>query len=424
MFEHIKRFSIVPLFMGMIFVGLSPITAWGEDLKTLVQEYFSLSQEQEDEKLAEIVNSGASIAQIQSVLKQGRVYKVKPTGPWHAIPIEVGGGLYRYALYVPEGYDPQRAYPLLVCLHGAGFSGSSYLRRWVPRLKEQYLLACPSIDEGGQWWMRDAEAMVLSVVDDVIREYHVDPNRVYLSGMSNGAVGNYAIGAHRADRFAAIAPMAGCYPYGLYPLLQNFRMTPIYLLHGTYDDIMPVTCSRDVFTELARLGVPSFYREHDRKHDAPGVGGHFFPDEELPDLLDWISRQTRNPLPKEITLLRDQDHLEQFYWVRIDAVSEGTASLWDSTVKEGEQLVLARLEAFAVSPSEIVVMTSHVDKYTLFLSPSLFDLDQPITITTNGNRSFKGKVKKDPNILLYGAKHNPGALFPSMVTITVSRHES
>ena len=79
-----------------------------------------------------------------------------------------------------------------------------------------------------------------SAIADVMRQYHVDPNRVYLSGMSNGAIGTYAIGTHRADRFAAAVPMAGCYPYGLYPLFQNFRMTPLYLLHGSHDGVMPV----------------------------------------------------------------------------------------------------------------------------------------------------------------------------------------
>ena len=372
--------------------------------------------------MTDVLNRGASIEAIQKALETGRTYARKPTGPWHAIPLQVGGALYRYALHVPEGYDPGRAYPLVVCLHGAGFNGSTSLRRWAPRLGAHYLLACPTIDEEGQWWTRNAEALARSTIADVMRQYHVDPNRVYLSGMSNGAIGTYAIGAHRADRFAAAVPMAGCYPYGLYPLFQNFRMTPLYLLHGSHDGVIPVQCSRDVFTELARLGIPASYREHDRVHKVPGVGGHFFPEEELPDLVNWIGRQTRNPLPKAITLLRDREHRDRFYWSRIDLVSEKTVSLWESTVKEGEQLVLSRLEALVVSPTEIAVMTAHVAQYTLFLSQSLFDLDKPITVTTNGNASFQGKVTKDPKVLLSEAHRNPGALFQA--TVTVPAHES
>ena len=159
-------------------------------------------------------------------------------------------------------------------------------------------------------------------------------------------------------------------------------------------------------------------------HEIPGVGGHFFPEEELPDLADWMSRQARNPLPRGVTLLRDKDHADRFFWTRIDDVADNTVSLGESSVKAGEQLILARLEALAVSPTEIAVMTAHVVRYTLFLSPSLFRLDQPITITTNGNVSFQGTVTKDPRVLLSEARHHPGALFPAAVTITLSRHES
>ena len=410
--------------LGTLFWWAMGAVVWGEDLGALVRAYLVSPYEQAEERLHSVLRSGASAEEIQRVLERGRTYEPKPVGPWHAIPLQVGDALYRYALYVPKGYDPGKAYPLMVCLHGTGFNGSTYLRRWAPRLGEHYLLACPTIDENGEWWKREAEAVVLSVIADVSREYHVDPNRVHLSGMSNGAVGAFAVGTHWADRFAAILPMAGCYPLGLYPLLQNFSMTPTYLLHGSKDEIMPVQCSRDVFTELARLGIPAAYREHDQVHERPGVGGHFFPEEELPDLINWIDRQKRNPLPKEVTLLRDREHAGRFYWTRIDAVSERTVSLWESTIKEGEQLVLARLEALAVSRTEIAVLTSHVEQYTLFLSPSLFDLDKRITITTNGNRSFFGKVKKDPKVLLSEARWNPGAHFPAAVTIAVSSHES
>ncbi len=415
------------MFLMIIITFLCCVTgtsAWGGDLESLIQTYLASPPEHAEAQLTAILSTGASVEAIEKVLANGRTYEQKPTGPWHGIPLQVGDALYRYALYVPEGYNPEHAYPLVVCLHGAGFNGSTYLQRWSKRLGKDHLLACPTIDENGEWWTRKPEALVKAVLADVTRQYHIDANRVFLSGMSNGAVGAFAIGTHQADRFAALTPMAGCYPLGLYPLLQNFRMTPLYLLHGSEDTIMPVQCSRDVFTELARLGIPASYREHDEVHERPGVGGHFFPEEELPDLVNWIVRQKRNPVPKEITLLRDRDHLDRFYWSRIDAVSEKTVSLWDSTVKEGDQLILARLEALVISPIEIEVLTRHVERYTLFLSPSLFDLDKPITITTNGNKSFQGKVTKDPKVLLSEARRNPGALFPATVTITVPSHES
>ena len=78
------------------------------------------------------------------------------------------GVLFGYALYVPSGYQPATAYPLVLCLHGAGFTGEAYLDRWQSRLNEQYILACPTMPMGN-WWTRDAADVVLATLRDVQR---------------------------------------------------------------------------------------------------------------------------------------------------------------------------------------------------------------------------------------------------------------
>ena len=64
------------------------------------------------------------------------------------------GHAYHLALSVPLTYQPAKGYGLVVCLHGAGFTGEAYLERWQARLGEDYVLACPTAPMGA-WFTRE-----------------------------------------------------------------------------------------------------------------------------------------------------------------------------------------------------------------------------------------------------------------------------
>jgi hypothetical protein len=83
-----------------------------------------------------------------------------------------------------------------------------------------------------------------------------------------------------------------------------------------------------------KQGYSVVYREHDQVH--PMAGGHFFPREELPALVDWLETQRRIHTPKKITIVRDRDHAGQSYWIRIDEIDPEVGSFWLSEQKPGE----------------------------------------------------------------------------------------
>lgn len=322
--------------------------------------------------------------------------------------IRVGDQTMRYGLYVPPSYRPARAYPLVICLHGAGFNGDNYLERWQPRLGDAYILACPSIDDGA-WWTREGEGLVLAVVDEVSRLYHIDPDRLFLTGMSNGAIGTDLIGLNHTDRFAALVPMAGAFPQGLYPLFDNARQTSFYLIHGSQDQVMPVYFSRNVAAYLKKNGFSVVYREHDRVN--PMAGGHFFPREELPELVAWLNEQQRHPSLTESTLVRDRDHLGRAGWVSLDQVAPEVASFWASEHDEEEGRRLER-GAFArlvvrLDGNTAQVTTTGVRRYSLWFSPGAIDFQQPVRVVTNGRTSFDGVIKPDGRLLLEEARRRP-----------------
>ena len=389
-----------------------PTSDTSEPSPHLLQQVSAYLQADDQEAEALIPSlSNRPIAELEAAVRrvlERSFQKSVPTGIQPGRSIRVGNDTMRYGLYVPSSYDPSRSYPLILCLHGVGFDGDTYLDRWQPRLGEDYLLACPTMEEA-EWWTRRGEALVLAVLSEVSHTYHVDPDRVFLTGMSNGGIGTYLIGLNHTDRFAALMPMAGAFPTALFPLLDNAKNTPLYIIHGSKDQVMPVQYSRDVEAYLKRNDYPVTYREHDRVH--PMAGGHYFPREELPDLLTWIKTQQRTAEPRELVVVRDRDHPGRDAWVRIDEIDSAAGSFWESEhhPEEGRRLqrgAYGRLKA-RVSGNTIFVTVDKIIRYSLLIPPDFVDWKKPVLVFTNGRVSFEQLLQPDSRSLLEEARHRP-----------------
>ena len=368
-----------------------------------------------------LVHPDANLERVSRVLREPRTYKTAPVGMLPSQPVRVRGRSSSYGLFVPSAYDPEVAFPLVVCLHGAGFTGDSYLERWATRLGESAILACPTT-MAGTWWTRSSEELVLATINAVRAHYRIDPDRIYLTGMSNGGIGAWIIGMHHAPRFAAVAPMASGIDDVLYPFLENLRHTSLYVIHGAKDRIMPVWLSRNITNELARIGIAFTYREHEWSH--PHAGGHFFPRQELPALVEWFDKQRRDRYPRRVTVVRDASHLTDFGWLRIDA-TDRIAMFSEQLIDQHGDLiknkVYAKLTVEVRDENRLEVKTERVRRYTLFLSEAFIDFSIPVTVVTNGRTSFQGPVMPRVETLLRDVRRRQDVdrLFPAQVTIDV-----
>jgi len=392
-------------------------------LVSLVRGYVEGASGQSREGLLKTIlnHPGANLQTVEAAFHDIPHYKKAPVGAQPRRSVMVKGKKAAYALYVPSSYDPEQSYPLILCLHGGGFTGESYLDRWVSRLEDRYILACPTISMGA-WWTRFGEDLTLAILRAVQAEYHVDPDRIFLTGMSNGGVGAWIIGMHHADLFAGIAPMASGIDDVLFPFVENLAHTPVYVIHGEKDRIMPVQLSRDLVQEMKRRGVPHLYREHQWTH--PHAGGHFFPRQELPELIAWFDRQHRTSLPRQVSLVRDATHLTSFSWVRID-MTEQIAAFSENLIASRDEfitnMIYAKLHAEITTSNTIVVNTNRIRRYTIFLNQDLVDFSKPVIVETNGKISFEGIVDPSIETLLQEVRHRSDThtLFPAKLTIDV-----
>ena len=121
---------------------------------------------------------------------------------------------YHYLLFLPKSNEAQEfPLPIILFLHGAGERGSNLedLKRiGVAKIVEEqpdfpFIVVSPQCPPGERWSVN----LLNALLDDVIAQYHVDLDRVYLTALSMGGYGTWYLAADQPDRFAAIAPICG-----------------------------------------------------------------------------------------------------------------------------------------------------------------------------------------------------------------------
>jgi len=204
--------------------------------------------------------------------------------------------VYPYLMITPKSYDKdtKKRWPLLVHLHGAG--GRSFpletlwreganSQQWI-REDSPFIVVSPLCPEN-EWWQ---PASVMAVIDHLIATMRVDPDRVYLTGISMGGFGTWNTAASYPDRIAAIAPLCG----GMDPEQAIWLAgVPIWAFHGDADDIVPVECSRGPINRL-REAAGEADTPHIKYTEMPGVGHGIHNVYENRDLYDWLLQQRRS----------------------------------------------------------------------------------------------------------------------------------
>ena len=171
-----------------------------------------------------------------------------------------------YSLYVPEYYDPEKEWPLIVCLHGGYGNGDEYIWSWlrIARSKGYVLLAPKSI--APTWSIVQPPLDVKSItlmMDQISASYAIDKSRLYLSGLSDGGTFSYLLGLCHADRFCGVAPIAGVLSQAADTMLRakQGKELPLHVIHGAHDMIFPVQSVRSTNELLHSLGYQLTYTE-------------------------------------------------------------------------------------------------------------------------------------------------------------------
>jgi predicted peptidase len=187
----------------------------------------------------------------------------------------------KYLLYLPKDHaaKPEKKWPLILFLHGAGERGDDLNRVKVhgpPKLVEkgeamEFIVVSPQCPKGMVW----NDEVLITLLDDVAKRYRVDVTRLYLTGLSMGGYGTWSLGLTHCDRFAAIAPICGG---GDFIKAYNagdangkaLKTLGVWAFHGAKDPVVPLAESKRMVATLKKFGHPgpklTVYPE--AKHDS------------------------------------------------------------------------------------------------------------------------------------------------------------
>lgn len=197
------------------------------------------------------------------------------------------GGVRAYKLHVPSSYTPNHAWPLVLALHGAGDDENKFFMSYnngaIRAVAEThgYLVACPfgSRNEG---YTGAAAQDVWNVLADVCRRYSIDRAKgLFLFGHSMGGSGALYLAATATTPIAGVASMAGP---GHPSLVEKLKLLPVYLAHGSQDEIVPVQASRAMAESLNQAGVQVVFQE------IPGADHNSFVAQEFEPVFAWFDQ--------------------------------------------------------------------------------------------------------------------------------------
>ncbi len=241
------------------------------------------------------LTSVSSAADFRDLLEK-RVYK------------DASGAELKYRLMKPDGYDTKQKYPLVIFLHGAGERGDDNNAQLVHGVKEfakdenrqKYpcFLIAPQSPKNQSWasFRRNPSAeeankpaeplrLTLELVDSLLKEFSIDSERVYITGLSMGGYGTWDALARRPGFFAAAVPICGGADL---KNAEKIKDVPVWIFHGDKDNAVPVARSREMVEALKKAGGSPKYTEY------PGVGHNSWDKAYAdPEMFAWLFAQKR-----------------------------------------------------------------------------------------------------------------------------------
>ena len=191
-----------------------------------------------------------------------------------------------FSLYVPEYYRDNRAWPLVVALHGGAGNGRGFLWSWLRDARSFGAILLAPTATGSTWALMgdDADTPNLMRILEIVRSrWNIDPKRLLLTGMSDGGTFCYVTGLERASPFTHLAPIAATF----HPLMaemadaERLHGLPVYLVHGRRDWMFPVEVARQTRDALSAAGANVTYREIEDL-------SHCYPREVNAEILRWL----------------------------------------------------------------------------------------------------------------------------------------
>jgi phospholipase/carboxylesterase len=192
-----------------------------------------------------------------------------------------------FSIYVPEYYTRDRAWPMVMALHGGSGNGRNFLWSWLRDARSFGAIVVAPTASGSTWALMGDDIdtpNLMRVLAAVQSRWNINSKRLLLTGMSDGGTFCYVSGLETGSPFTHLAPVAATF----HPLMaeiadaERLRGLPVYLVHGRLDWMFPVQVARQAAQALAAAGADVTYRELEDL-------SHTYPREINAPILQWLN---------------------------------------------------------------------------------------------------------------------------------------
>lgn len=339
---------------------------------------------------------------------------------------------------------------LLIYLHGSGprdmeWQNGLRLCRSFDDAPSEYII--PRIANQGEWyrWYQRGKQQAIESWMRLAMARGIDPDRIYIFGISEGGYGSQRLASFYADYLAGAGPMAGGEPLRNAPP-ENLRNTAFSLLTGELDNGF----YRNRLTGVTGAALDSLERGEMAKGT---TAGYIHRVEHIPGrghgidysvMTPWLIKHKRNPYPSKVTWENyDMDNRRRNAFHNL-AVSEPRLTDADGTPLRTryDMVIDSAANSIELTVSRVHYTVTETDpnwgiqltfdrRYEpadsglvrIYLSPELIDLGRPVTVTVNGKKmkSIKPEMTEETlreSCMLFG---DPRRLYPAAITVDLGR---
>ena len=362
-------------------------------------------------------------SEILAARKDGRV-------PLEARTMTLGDHQMPFVLIRREDEESKGRRPLYICMHGGGqnnkatgpHSWNINSREWQSQIglaaqvyPAEGLFFIPRMadDRLGRWWHAHNQEAFDRIIEHGIREWGVDPDRVYLLGISEGAYGTDILAPFMADRFAGGNAMAG--GVGNDVPAENLRNVAFRTDIGENDTMFDrVGLARKFHARLdkAKETDPEGYRHSLEVQEGRGHGIDYKPG------VAWMIQHQRDARPTRIVWTCKKlggKRRDRFYWLGLEGDAlEGAIHLTAEADRESNEIDISVTTGSGEEKRDFAG-----GRLIVLLDEELVDLAKPVTIRCNDKVVHAGAVKQSRETLIETLEErgDPRLMFPAKVEI-------
>ncbi len=205
-----------------------------------------------------------------------------------------------YTVKIPDNFDKNKKYPLIVFLHGSGRTDKDMFKYHKYLSKGKCIQIAPKARGTSNYYSTDkAQVDIQEAINDVISNYNIDTSRILLTGFSMGGYGVYRTYLETPDRYKALAVFSGEPRVSFFykrrggdyinflkkKNLKDFNKIPIFIYHGKKDLNCPFELTKEFVTKLQSINSNITFITDDFGH---GISKNR---RKLDDYHDWLDNQ-------------------------------------------------------------------------------------------------------------------------------------